>query len=164
MFKAVLIAALLLGGKKPEQTGIVMGTVVAPSQQKISQPIQVILLSSRYTDIWNSDVQKRLDVYWETFKPAFAKQKDFFSTVSKQAHWEATEYVLTRMRRDASNDVSNYLKQTSADGRFEFKDIPFGEYKVLAVGRVGGQEIMWQEFIDVRDAIPQLIELKKRVP
>lgn len=164
MLKAFLMAAaLLLAGQKPEETGIIAG-VVAPQQQEISQPVQVILLSSRYTNLWNSDVQKRLDVYWETYKPAFAAQKDFFVQVSRQAHREATSYVLTRMRRDPSTDVSHYLKETSSDGKFEFKNVPFGEYKVLAVGKVGDQEMMWQEFVDVRDAIPQFLEVKKRVP
>jgi len=164
MLKAFLIAALLLAGQKPEDRGIITGSVVAPPQQKISQPVQVILLSPRYTDLWNSDVQKRLDVYWETYKPAFASHKDFFFEVSKQAHREATSNILSRMRRDASANVSDYLKETSADGTFEFKDVPFGEYKVLAIGRIGNQDVMWQVFVDVRSAIPQFIEMKKRVP
>ena len=68
------------------------------------------------------------------------------------------------MRRDPATDISHYLKETSADGTFEFTNVPFGEYKVLAVGRVGDQEVMWQEFVDVRDAIPHFLEVKKRVP
>lgn len=160
----LVVAALLAVPQKPDQTGIITGTVVAPPLQKLSQPVQVILLSPRYTTLWNSDVQKRLDVYWERYKPAFASQREFFFEVSKQAHREATDYVLTRMRRDPSSNVSDYLKETSAGGRFEFKDVPFGEYKVLAVGKVSDQDVMWQEFVDVHISIPQFLELKKRVP
>src|SRR5215510_3785744 len=116
MLEVVFIAATLLVGQSPEQTGIITGAVVAAPQQKLSQPIQVILLSSRYSDLWNSDVQKRLDVYWEIYKPAFASRKDFFVQISKQAHREATNYVLSRMRSDPSNNVADYLKHTSAEG------------------------------------------------
>ncbi len=164
MFKAFLIAATLLFGQKPEGTGIIAGTVAVAPQQKISHPVQVILLSPRYMNLWNSDVQKRLDRYWENYKPAFARQKEFFFEMSKQAHREATNYILTRMRRDSSSNVSDYLQETSLDGKFEFRNVPFGEYKILALGRIGDQDIMWQEFVDVHSSIPQYLELKKRVP
>jgi hypothetical protein len=164
MFNVFLLAALLFVGQKPEEMGIITGTVVAPAPQKISLPVQIILLSPQYSDLWNSDVQKRLDVYWERYKPAFARQKEFFFEVSKQAHMEAIDYVLTRMRRDPSSNFSNYLKETSLDGRFEFRNVPYGEYKVLAVGKIGDQDVIWQESVDVRSPIPQFLELKKRVP
>jgi hypothetical protein len=164
MLKALVVAAALLVAQKPESTSLITGTVVLPPLQKPSRPVQVILLSSQYMNLWNSDVQKRLDVYWETYKPAFASQKDFFFEISKQAHREATNYVLTRMRRDPSSNLADYLKETSPDGTFEFKNVPFGEYKVLAIGRIGDQDVMWQEFVDVRSALPQFVEMKKRVP
>jgi hypothetical protein len=164
MLKALVVAAVLLVAQKPESTSLITGTVVLPPLQKPSRPVQVILLSSQYMNLWNSDVQKRLDVYWETYKPAFASQKDFFFEISKQAHREATNYVLTRMRRDPSSNLADYLKETSPDGTFEFKNVPFGEYKVLAIGRIGDQDVMWQEFVDVRSSVPQFVEMKKRVP
>jgi hypothetical protein len=164
MLKALVVAAALLVVQKPESTSLITGTVVLPPLQKPSRPVQVILLSSQYMNLWNSDVQKRLDVYWETYKPAFASQKDFFFEISKQAHREATNYVLTRMRRDPSSNLADYLKETSPDGTFEFKNVPFGEYKVLAIGRIGDQDVMWQEFVDVRSSVPQFVEMKKRVP
>jgi hypothetical protein len=164
MLKALVVAAALLVAQKLESTSLITGTVVLPPLQKPSRPVQVILLSSQYMNLWNSDVQKRLDVYWETYKPAFASQKDFFFEISKQAHREATNYVLTRMRRDPSSNLADYLKETSPDGTFEFKNVPFGEYKVLAIGRIGDQDVMWQEFVDVRSSVPQFVEMKKRVP
>src|SRR5437773_9796523 len=107
MPKAFLIAALLLLGQKPQETGIVVGIVVAPASQQISPPVQVILLPAQYRDLWNSDLQKRLDAYWEHYKPAFARRKELFFEVSKQAHKEATNYANTRTRRDPSNNFSN---------------------------------------------------------
>jgi hypothetical protein len=163
MLKVALVAAMLVLGPQP-QTGIITGSVAVPSQQQLSGPVRVILLSAHYMNLWNSDVQKRLDVYWETYKPAFAARRDFFSEVSKQAHREATNYVLTRMRRDTTGNVSNYLKETPADGTFVFTNLPFGEYKLLAIGRIGDQDVMWQEFVDLRTPVPQFVEMKKRVP
>jgi len=164
MLKALIVAAALLVAQKPEGTSLITGTVVLPPLQTASRPVQVILLSSQYMNLWNSDVQKRLDVYWEIYKPAFASKKDFFFEISKQAHREATNYVLTRMRRDPSSNLADYLKETSPDGTFEFKNVPFGEYKVLAIGRIGDQDVMWQEFVDVRSSVPQFVEMKKLVP
>src|SRR5262249_40811958 len=163
----MLTAFLLLGllaGQDALQTGIITGTVVAPPQQEISGSVQVILLGPQYTDLWNAEVQKRLDLYWQQYQPTFRNRKEFFSEFSKQAHRDATNYILTRMRRDRSGKLSEYLIESSADGKFEFKNIPFGEYKILALGRIGNQDVMWQEFVDVRSTIPHFIELKKRVP
>lgn len=173
MFKTLLLAAVLLSQQRPnnstpsveaEETGIIAGTVVAPGQETLSPPVQVILLSPRYMNLWNSDLQKRLDVYWERYKPAFATQKEFFFEVSRMAHKEATNYIVTRMRRDASGTTSDYLKEASPEGKFEFKNVPFGEYKVLAMGKIGNREVLWQESIDVNSSIPQFLELKKRLP
>lgn len=147
---------------KAVETGVIAGTVVGGVQGEGSGPVQVILLSSEYTNLWNGDVQRRLDVYWERYKPAFAVQKEFFFEVSRMAHREATEYVLGRLRRDTA--ASEYLKQATPEGRFEFKNIPFGEYKILALGKVGDRETIWQQSIDVRSPVPQFLELKNRLP
>jgi len=56
------------------------------------------------------------------------------------------------------------LKEVSADGRFEFKNVPYGEYQILAVGKIGDQDVIWQESVDVRSPIPQFLELKKHIP
>jgi len=164
MLKALVIAAILLFGQKPEQTGRITGIVVTAPQQQISQPVQVILLSPRYTNLWDTEVQRRLDFYWERFKPTFRTRKEYFIEFSKQAHRDATNYIVSRMRRDRSGNAPDYLQETSAGGTFEFRNVPFGEYKVLAVGKIAGQDAMWQEFVDVRSPIPQFLEVKKRVP
>src|SRR5215510_193225 len=164
MFKPFLLAGMLLLGQNPQPTGVIAGAVVAQQQRKVVQPVQVILLSSRYTNLWNSDVQKRLDVYWETYKPAFAVKKDSFLEASKQAHREATNYIVRRMRQDPNSNASTYMKETSAEGTFEFKNVPFDEYKILAIGKIGNEEMMWQESVDVRTSIPQFLELNKPIP
>jgi len=163
MLSYLLITAALLVGQNPEQTGMIAGTVIAPPQD-VTYPVQVILLSPRYVDLWSTEVQKRLDSYWQLYLPTFKDRKELFSEFSKQAHRDATNYVMSRMQRDGGSKVTQYLRETSADGKFEFKDIPFGEYKVLAFGRIGNQDAVWQEFIDVHSPIPHFLELKKRIP
>jgi hypothetical protein len=164
MLTSLLIASVLLLAPAAQETGIIAGTVIIPASQKMSSPVQVILLSPQYSDLWNSDLQKRLDVYWERYKPAFARRKEFFFEVSRQAHRETTNYVITRMRRDPSSNVSNYLKEATPDGKFEFRNVPYGEYKILAVGKIGDQDVIWQGSVDVRSPIPQFLELNKRIP
>ena len=154
----------MFGGQKPQETGIVAGVVLPPPSQQFSGPVQVVLLPAEYRDLWNSELQKRLDVYWENYKPVFARRKEFFFEVSQQAHKETTNYVLMRMRRDSSSNFSNYLKDASPDGRFEFRNVPYGEYKILAVGTIGNQDVIWEDSLEVRSPIPQFLELKKRIP
>ena len=158
MVNALLIAVFLLSGQESRETGVVTGSVTP------AQPVQVILLGPGYGDLWAGEVQKRLDQYWQQYQLALRTHRELFSQFSRQAHRDATYYVVNRMRRDLSSGVSQYLVETSADGRFEFKNLPFGEYKILAVGKNGNQDAMWQESIDVRSPIPQFLELKKIVP
>jgi hypothetical protein len=164
MFRVFLLGAFVFLGQKPEKVGIIAGRVVAPAPQKISLPVQIVLLSPQYSDLWNSDVQKRLDVYWERYKPAFAREKEFFLEVSKRAHREAINYVIARMLLDPSSNFLNYVQETSPDGRFEFRNVPYGEYKILAIGKIGDQDVIWQEVVEVRSPIPQFLELKKHLP
>lgn len=165
MLSSLLVTAVLLFAQQPTaQTGIIAGTVMPPAHQPLTQPIQVILLSPRYANLWDTDVQKRLDMYWERYKPAFVQNKEFFVEISRRAHIEALDYVITRMRRDASSSVSDYVREATKDGKFEFKSVPFGEYKILAVGKAQNLDLVWQESVDVRNPIPQFLELKKPLP
>jgi hypothetical protein len=172
MLKSLLLALVIFTqGPKPEaqppkppETGIIAGIVVGDPEQKLVHPVRVILLSAHYANLWDTDVQQRLDVYWERFKPAFAIQKEFFFEVSRRAQKEAADAIVFRMRRDPSAAVSEYVKEASPTGTFEFMNIPLGEYKILAVGRVGGEEVIWQDSIYVGSPIPQFVELKNRAP
>lgn len=160
-----LVAALLFfqQPQKIDELGMIAGTVDPPGEAKLSQPVQVILLSAKYTELWNSDVQKQLDVYWERYKPAFAQNKEFFFEVSRMAYRDAMNNIIARMRRELRTGVSDYLQNTSSEGKFEFTHVPFGEYKILASGQVAGQDVFWQDSVDVRSPIPQFLALKKRL-
>jgi hypothetical protein len=165
MLKSILMAAFFVFAQKAvPETGIVAGSVTAPADHELSQPVQVILLSPRYTNLWDTDVQKRLDMYWERYKPAFVQNKEFFVEISRKAQIEALDYVIARMRRDPSSNVADYLKVTDTNGKFEFKSVPFGEYKLLAIGKAQNVDLIWQESVDVRTPLPQFLQLKKPLP
>jgi hypothetical protein len=156
----LLLAAISLqtpASTKPE-LGIVAGSISPPGESK------VVLLSPQYATLWVSDVQKRLDTYWERYKPAFAQRKEFFFEVSTMAHRDALDYIVSRMQRDGRIDVSNFIHTTNSDGKFEFKDVPLGEYKIVAISKVGAEETLWQESVDVTGSVPQFVRLKKIVP
>lgn len=165
MPSSLLIAAILLFTQQSgTPTGVIAGTVTLPEDRPLTQPVQVILLSPRYTNLWDTDVQKRLDMYWERYKPAFAQNKEYFIEISRKAQIEALDYVIARMRRDLSSNVSDYVHEATKDGKFEFKGVPLGEYKILAVGKAQNLDLVWQESVDVRNPIPQFLELKKPLP
>ena len=165
MLQSIWIGALLLLAQHPvAQTGVIAGTVTVPADQSLSQPVRVILLSARYADLWDTDVQKRLDMYWERYKPAFAQNKDYFLEISRKAQIESLDYVIMRMRRDTSDNIGDFVQQAAADGKFEFKAVPFGAYKILAVGKTQNADLVWQESVDVRTPLPQFLELKKPLP
>src|SRR5262249_25285929 len=102
MFSLLLAAALLLTGEESQETGVVTGLVVP------AQPAQVILLRSDYVDLWSSEVQRRLDLYWQQYQVALRTRKEMFSELSRQAHKDATNFVVSRMRRDPSARLSEY--------------------------------------------------------
>src|SRR5262245_1910898 len=120
MLNALLVLAFLLVGQDPQQTGVVAGSVVPP------QSAQVILLGPDYADLWATEVQKRLDVYWQQYQTVLASRKEVFSQLSRQAHKDAASIIVTRMRNELPGKASDYVLETSADGKFEFRNLPFG--------------------------------------
>ena len=80
------------------------------------------------------------------------------------AHRDAVIEMTSRMRRELGDRYGDFVKDTNAKGQFEFKNVPFGEYKLAAVAKAGGQDLVWLESIQVTNSIPQFIELKKLVP
>jgi hypothetical protein len=155
MFKALLLTALLVLGQKPEaakepEFGAIAGSIVPPEKAAITQPVQVILLAPQYVDLWNV--------------PAFAQKKELFIELSRNAYQESLQFVVNRMSRDLGGRVSDYRELSTPDGKFEFKHIPLGEYKVVAMGKAGDQTYIWQESTEITSSVPLFLQLKKRVP
>src|SRR3954469_5940880 len=142
MLSALLLAALLIQApqapQKPE-LGIIAGGVVAPDDTTIKQPLQIVLLPPAYATLWNQKLQEQLDLYWERYKPAFLQKKELFFEVSKMAYQDTLQFVMARMSRDLGAGVKDYRIDSTPAGKFEFKNLPLGDYKVVAYGRAGDQ-------------------------
>lgn len=166
MLKSLLVAALFVAAQseKTAGSGIIVGSVYPPGSLTVSEPLQIVLLSPPYVELWEGDLQKRLDSYWERYKPAFAQNKEYFTEISRMAYLDSIQFVVNRIRRDLREKAAAFIRQSSSEGRFEFKDVPFGDYKVIAMGRASSQNFIWQEPIAVQSSIPQFIELKTRIP
>ena len=160
----MLAAALsvLLGLIQAAQTGTVIGLVKLPEGKPAEAP-RVVLLPPKYTELWNRQVQQRLDNYWETFKPEFAANKQHFTDFYKLAHAESLRYVITAMRRDLGNGATKYIKDTAGTAEFQFGGIPFGTYQLLVQAMAGGEEIIWSRAVDVQTNVPIFVDLGRPV-
>ena len=145
------------------QLGTVVGIVKLPEAARVSQAPRVALLPSKYIEVWNKQVQQRLDNYWEIFKPELAVNRERFSEVSRMAQMEAFGYVTSNMRRDLGDGASKFIMNASATGQFEFRDLPFGTYQALVQAVVNGQEAVWSKSIQVQSDIPVFVDLGKPV-
>ena len=161
-----LVLLLVIAGQQPAESKpelvIIVGNLT-PATETMQEPARVILLPPQYATLWVSDVQKRLDVYWERYKTAFAQRKEFFFEVSKMAHRDALEYAVTRMQRDTRLDAATLIK-TTADGKFEFNNVAPGEYRLVAIARKGAEDLLWQEVVEVSGPTPLFVRLKQINP
>jgi hypothetical protein len=168
MLASLLLAALLFqtpqAPQKQPELGIIAGGVVAPDNTTIKQPLQVVLMPPPYAMLWNQKLQEQLDLYWERYKPAFLQKKELFFEVSKMAYQDTLQFVMARMSRDLGGSMKDYRIDSSPAGKFEFKNLPLGDYKVVAYGRAGDQTYFWQESVEVTSAVPQFVQMKKHVP
>ena len=144
------------------ETGTVIGLVKLPNG-KPSPGAQVALLLPKYTDLWNRQVQQRMDNYWEIYKPDLLANKDHVPKLFRLAHVESLQYVIATMRREMGEGASKYIKETSATGQFEFRGIPFGAYQLVVQATAAGEEITWSRLVDVQTSVPIFVDLGKPV-
>lgn len=152
---ALLLAILL-------QSTTISGGLAAPAGMPAPAAAQIVLLPLEYEKLYNAEVQQRLDDYWETYKPQFARQKELFFQVIPVAHKNALELVVSRMRRDNKINSSSLIK-TASNGEFEFRGVLPGEYKLVAIGSIRGKDYVWMETLQVTST-PVFIQMKNRVP
>jgi hypothetical protein len=158
-----LVLSLFLGLVQAAQTGTVAGLVKLPNGSRPTQPARVILLPPNYTEMWNKQVQQRLDNYWEIFKPELLENREHVTDIYRMAHVEAFQYVTATMRRDLGDGASKFIKDTSPNGQFEFRGIPFATYQILAETTAGGENIIWSRTIDVDTEVPVFVDLGRPV-
>ena len=158
----VVALSILLGVVQISETGTIIGLVKLPDG-KPGQAARVVVLPPKYTEVWNKQVQQRLDNYWETYKPEFAANKDHFANFYRLAHEESLRYVIATMRRELGDGASKYIKDTPSNGQFEFRGIPFGTYQLLVQAMADGEDIIWSRTVDVQTKIPIFVDLGKPV-
>jgi len=164
MLKPLFLAALLLQTPKPPELGIIAGSVTPPANTTIKQPVQIVLMPPPYSMLWNQKLQEQLDAYWERYKPAFLQKKELFLEVSKMAYQDTLQFVMARMSRDLGASMKDYRIDSTPTGKFEFKNLALGDYKLVAYGRAGDQTYFWQESVEVNNSVPQFVSLTKHVP
>src|SRR5215467_6651444 len=99
------------------QTGTVTGVVKLPDGSRPTQTAQAALLPQKYADMWNKQLQQRLDNYWEIYKPELLVNKEHVTEIYRMAHVEAFRYVTSTMRRELGEGASKFIKDTSANSQ-----------------------------------------------
>jgi hypothetical protein len=145
------------------QTGTVTGVVKLPNGSRPTQAAQAALLPPKYADMWNKQVQQRLDNYWEIYKPELLVNKEHVTEIYRMAHVESFRYVTSAMRRELGEGASKFIKETSANGQFEFRGIPFGTYQLLVGTTSAGQDVVWSRTVDVDSDVPVFADLGQPV-
>lgn len=158
MFAVAL--SLLMGFFQVSETGTVIGLVKLPDG-KPGQGARVVLAPPKYIELWNKEVQQRLDNYWEIYKPELLANKDLVPKLYRLAYVEALRNLVTTMRRDLGEGVSKYVQLAGPTGQFEFRSIPFGTYQLLVQATADGDEITWSRIVDVQTQIPIFVDLGK---
>jgi len=159
-----LVLSVFLGFFQTSQTGTVVGLIKLPNGSKPTTAARVMLLPPKYTEVWNKQVQQRLDNYWEIYKPELAVHKEHITDIYRMVHAEAFGYVASTMRRDFGEaGASKFIRDASPGGQFEFRGIPFATYQVLAQTATNGATIVWSSTVDVDTDVPVFVDLGKPV-
>src|SRR5262249_10853848 len=164
------LAAFLLMAQKPDtpakepEFGTIAGHVMAPDKTAIRQPLQVVVIPEPYRLMWNQKLQQEVDTFWERYKPTLVQKKEFIFELYRAACQDTLQFVLARMSRDLGSGLNRYRSNTSPDGRFEFKNLPFSDYKVVAYGAVGSQTYCWTDSVGLNSTAPQFLTMTKHFP
>lgn len=155
--------SILLGILQAAQTGTVVGVVKLPGSDRPLQGAHIVLLPPKYTEVWNKQVQQRLDNYWEIYKPEFAAHKERFLDFERAAQIESYRYVTATMRRELGLGASRLMQDSSANGQFELSSLPFGTYQLLVETTANGQDVIWSKTLEVQTDVPIFVDLGKPV-
>jgi len=149
---------------KPKlELGTITGRVETLTAMGIARDLQVVLLSPQWVDLWNGEVQKRLDVYFDRYRQFLGSRTDFFKQVSRLAHRDAISLVINSMQSDLGKEFHQFAKTVSPKGSFEFNGVPPGDYRIIVLGVIGERRLIWSERLQVRGQIPQFIEVRNRI-
>src|SRR5262249_14680984 len=140
------------------QTGTIIGIVKGHEASRPAQSVRVVLLTPKYTEVWNRQNQQRLDNYWELFKPDFAAHKDRFTDYIRISNLESFGYVVNTMRRELGSNASKFIKDAAPAGQFEFPGIPLGTYLILVQTLENRQDVVWTRTVELQSDIPVFVD------
>jgi hypothetical protein len=145
------------------QTGTVTGVVKLPDGSRPTQTAQAVLLPQKFADMWNKQLQQRLDTYWEIYKEELYVHKDHVTEIYRMANLDAFRYITSAMRRELGDGASKFIKDSSTNGQFEFRGIPLGTYQLLVRTSTAGQDLVWSRTVDVDSDVPVFADLGQPV-
>ena len=70
------------------------------------------------------------------------------------AYQDTLQFVMARMSRDLGAGLKDYRSDSLPTASSNSRMLPFGDYKVVAYGRVGDQTYFWQESVEVTGSVP----------
>jgi len=158
-----MLLPFLLSAVLALPTGTIEGSISPPDKIKFSKPVQVVVFSGKYVNVYLADVQKRVDNYWEEFRLAFIQDKEAFLLFRDRAQIQAMELTLNQMRQDDPGNLAKFVHSTS-NNTFEFRAVPLGECKVVALVTIGNQEYIWSDSVILTEETPALVVLKPTNP
>ena len=146
------------------QSTSISGSIALPPGAAPPPVARAVLLPFEYANLFNAQAQIRLDNYWEDFKASGMAQrrKELFIQFMPLAYSSALEVALSQMRRDTKINAANLIR-TAAQGEFEFRGVPPGEYKLIVTANLKGTDHVWMETLQVESA-PVVVHIKNRVP
>ena len=158
-----MLLPLLLSVFLTTPAGTIEGKIVPPEKVTITKPVQVVVFSGSYVNFYLAEVQKRLDNYWEEYKSAFIQDKEAYILFRERAQRQAMEVAINRMQFDDPRNIANFV-HTSKDMKFQFRSVPQGECKVVALITIGNQEFVWSQTVILMDETPVSITLQPTTP
>lgn len=139
-------------------SGTIVGHVAMEEGSEVSAPGRAILMSANWAQLWNGTVQRSLDVYFNRYRDAIARNRDAYNEIAGWAYRDAAGSVISEMQESLGEEFRNWVSEVSADGEFEFTGVPLGDYRVVVVAGVEGRTLIWAEAVRVAGPIPQILE------
>jgi hypothetical protein len=145
-----MLLPFLLSAMLALPTGTIKGSLAPPNNVRIAKPIQVVVFSGNYVNLYLAEVQMRVDNYWEEFRRLFIQDKEAFIHFRERAQAQAMESTIDRMRFDDPNNIAKFVHNTT-DNTFEFHAVPQGECKIVALVTIGGEDFIWSDTVILKD-------------
>jgi hypothetical protein len=145
-----MLLPFLLSAMLALPTGTIKGSLAPPNNVKIAKPIQVVVFSGNYVNLYLAEVQMRVDNYWEEFRRLFIQDKEAFIHFRERAQAQAMESTINRMQFDDPNNIAKFVHNTT-DNTFEFHAVPQGECKIVALVTIGGEDFIWSDTVILKD-------------